>query len=244
MNRKTFLKQSIFGGVALATLPQFLYSNTPSKIPTEELIGKGNPEVYGDGYALRKEAYDAFIKMKAAAKKANLDIKVVSSYRNYAHQNRIWERKYIRFTKQGLSPIDAIKKIVEYSTIPGTSRHHWATDMDIVLNIPNPPKDVLLAKHFHGNGPFCKLKEWLDIHANEFGFHLVYTDVPNRKGFKYEPWHFTYAPLSKPMLKEYKKLDIKTMLQQEKLMGSEHFTTAFIEGYIAENILDINPYLL
>lgn len=210
----------------------------------DELIGKGNPEVYGNGYSLRKEANDAFLQMKAAAAKAGLNIKVVSSYRNYAHQNRIWERKYKRFTGQGLKPIDAIKKIVEYSTIPGTSRHHWATDIDIVLDVPNPPKDVLLAKHFHNNGPFCKLKEWLDANSEDYGFYLVYTDNANRKGFKYEPWHFTYAPISKKMLTEYRKFDVKSMLQKEKLMGSEYFTEEFINGYIKENILDINPVLL
>ncbi|NQY07107.1 MAG: M15 family metallopeptidase [Flavobacteriaceae bacterium] len=243
MNRKTFIHNCLLGGAALAIAPQFSFSNI-SEFSNEELIGKGNPEVFGNGYSLRKEAYDAFIKMKAAALKENLPIRVVSSYRTYAHQNRIWERKYKRFTGQGLSPINAIIKIVEYSTIPGTSRHHWATDIDIVLEVQNPPKDVLLAKHFHNNGPFCKLKEWLDEHSESFGFHLVYTDNANRKGFKYEPWHFTYAPLSKKMLEAYRKFDVKTMLQKEKLMGSEHFTTEFIDQYIKENILDINPYLL
>ena len=43
MNRKTFLKQSILGGIAITALPQFLYSNTYNDIPTKELIGKGNP---------------------------------------------------------------------------------------------------------------------------------------------------------------------------------------------------------
>ena len=36
-----------------------------------------------------------------------------------------------------------------------------------MLEVQNPPKDVLLAKHFHNNGPFCKLKEWLDEHSDE-----------------------------------------------------------------------------
>ena len=27
--------------------------------------------------------------------------------------------------------IDAINEIIRFSTIPGTSRHHWGTDIDI-----------------------------------------------------------------------------------------------------------------
>ena len=70
---------------------------------------------------------------------------------------------------------------------------------------------------------------------------MVYTNHAERKGFKYEPWHFTYKVVSHPMLQEYKKLDIKKVLQENKLMGSENFTDEFIEKYRKENILDINP---
>jgi len=213
-------------------------------LPTEELIGKGSPELLGEGFSLRKEAYDSFAKMKKKAADSGIKIKVVSSYRNYDHQNRIWERKYRKFTSEGLSPIQAIQKIVEYSTIPGTSRHHWGTDLDIVDGTVSQPKSLLVAEHFHNNGPFCKLKEWLDEHSESFGFYLVYTDNGNRNGFKYEPWHLSYKPLSFDYLKAYKELDIFKMLQEEKLLGSEYFTDDFIRSYISDNILDINPKLL
>ncbi|AXG69949.1 putative carboxypeptidase YodJ [Kordia sp. SMS9] len=242
MNRKDFTKLLGLGAVALHSFPSMAFNH--QKIDPLELIGKGNPTVFGNGFSIRKEAYDAFVKMRAAAAKEGIDIHVVSSYRNYAHQNRIWERKYKRFTKQGLSPINAIKKIITYSTIPGTSRHHWGTDIDIIDKNSSYSGDVLVPKKFHGDGPFCKLREWLEQHANTYDFHIVYTDDAHRKGFKYEPWHYSYAPLSIPMLKEYQKLDIKAMLQAEKLMGSEHFNETFINSYIKENILDINPELL
>jgi len=219
------------------------YTNQ-SILSREELIGKGSPRLFGDGFSLRKEAYEAFLKMKKSALKSGIKIKVVSSYRNYAHQNRIWERKYKQFTSNGMTPMEAIKKIVEYSTIPGTSRHHWGTDLDIVDGSVKQPKSLLVASHFHNNGPFCKLKEWLDEHSETYNFHLVYTDNGNRKGFKYEPWHLSYKPLSFEYLKEYKKLDTLNMLKEEKLLGSEHFTEDFIKSYISDNILDINPKLL
>lgn len=230
------------GAVSLYSVPGFAFHSQENDIL--ELIGKGKPVLHGKGFSLRKEAYDAFIKMQAAAAKDGISIHVVSSYRNYAHQNRIWERKYKRFTKQGLSPIQAIQKIIAYSTIPGTSRHHWATDIDIIDKNASYSGDVLVPSKFHGDGPFCKLREWLEANANTYGFYIVYTDHPNRKGFKYEPWHYSYAPISKPMLKKYKELDLKKMLQEQKLIGSEHFNEDFINTYINANILDINPILL
>ncbi|MEM6721383.1 MAG: M15 family metallopeptidase [Bacteroidota bacterium] len=242
MDRIHFLKLLGLGTTVLHTFPHVNFDMQDSN--TLELIGKGNPTVFGNGFSIRKEAYDAFINMRTAAAKEDIDIHVVSSYRNYAHQNRIWERKYKRYTKQGLSPIKVLKKIIEYSTIPGTSRHHWATDIDIIDKNSTYSGDVLVPKKFHGDGPFCKLREWLEKNANSFGYYITYTDRHDRKGFKYEPWHYSYAPLSIPMLKEYRKLNIKEMLQKEKLMGSEHFTEEFINAYIEENILDINPVLL
>ncbi|GAA4277248.1 M15 family metallopeptidase [Aquimarina mytili] len=241
MLRRDFMEISALGALGLSLASFSIFQSEFSK---DDLMGKGNPSLYGEGFKLRKEAYEAFLKMKAEASKSGFKIKVVSSYRNYAHQNRIWERKYKRFTADGLSPIDAIKKIIEYSTIPGTSRHHWGTDIDIVDGNARQPKGLLLAENFESDGPFCKFKEWMDKHANSFGFYLVYTDKKDRKGFKYEPWHYSYAPLSIPMLKAYQKLSIIEELKKAKLLGSSFFTDDFIQKYSIENISDINPELL
>ena len=46
------------------------------------------------------------------------------------------------------------------------------------------------------------------------------------------------------MLVEYKKLDVKKIIQQEKILGSEHFTDTFIANYKKQHLLNINPELL
>ena len=242
MNRKDFLKSSLLGGMALIVLPQFAFQS--SNLSYEELIGKGNPQLYGDGFQIRKEAFDAFTAMKDAASKEGISIEVVSSYRNFAHQNRIWERKYKSLTQEGLSPEKAIEKIIEYSTIPGTSRHHWGTDMDLIDGNVAQPKNVLSPGHFEGNGSFVKFKKWMDEHSKSYGFYLPYTDHPDRKGFKYEPWHYSFKPLSYDYLKAYRKLNLKDILSNELLLGHEYLTDTFLDRYNAENILDINPELL
>ncbi len=248
MKRTDFLQLSAIAGLGIALLPSLSFSAEMQQTFTRsQLIGKGNPDIVGDSYTSRmhKDAKAAFLKMKQAAAKAGITIEVVSAYRSFQRQKEIFEGKYNRFTQQGLTPIQAIEKIIEYSTIPGTSRHHWGTDIDIIDGGITPrPKSVLQPELFHGKGPFCKLKEWLTEHANIFGFFEVYTDNANRKGFKYEPWHFSYAPVSRPMLQEYKKLDLKQILLEEKIEGAPHFTDAFISAYRKENILDINPELL
>ncbi len=214
--------------------------------PAEELIGKGNPSLVGEGTPLRKEVYEAFIKMKTAALQENIHIKIESGYRSFQRQKYIWESKYANYTQRGLAPEKAIQKIIEYSTIPGTSRHHWGTDMDIIdANASYKGDDTLNPENFVEGAPFYKLKKWLDHHADSFGFILVYTNEPGRKGFNYEPWHYSYAPLSIPMLRAYQEqIHLKKILREEAVLGSEHFSDAFIEKYMKEHILGINPVLV
>ena len=219
------------------------YSQGVSQYSKADLLGKGNPIFHGADHKLQKEAHEAFEKMRNAALKDGIKIRVVSSYRGFEHQKGIWTRKYNRFTKQGMSPQAAISKIIEYSTIPGTSRHHWGTDVDIVDGGVPQPKSVLDPIHFSEGKVFYSFKKWMDANANNFGFYLVYTNVEGRKGFKYEPWHFSYKPISQKMLMQYKTIDVKEMLQKEKIVGSDYFTDEFIKAYRNENILDINPKL-
>lgn len=244
MNRRTFSKLSALGALA-ASLPLQAANALFQTITAEELLGKGSPNLTKtSAYRLRPEAAVAYEEMRSAALKEGIKFQVVSSYRDYNHQNRIWERKYKSFRESGLNPTAAIEKIIQYSTIPGTSRHHWGTDIDIVDAIPKVSGGLLIPSKFHGNGPFCKFKEWMDNNANTYGFYLVYTDNENRKGFNYEPWHYSFKSLSLDYLNRYQELDIKTKLQTAKLLGSEHFTEAFIDRYIQDNVIDINPALL
>lgn len=210
---------------------------------TDDLTGRSTRIFYGEGYELQKQANDAFLLMQKAALKSDVKIKVVSSYRSYEHQKRIWTRKYERFIADSLTSKQAINKIIEYSTIPGTSRHHWGTDIDIIDENVDEPKNVLSPQHFVGVGPFVKLKNWLDENSEKFGFYIVYTNDATRKGFKYEPWHFSYKPISKEMLTQYVKIDIQALLKEDKLVGSQNFTDEFISQYINGNILDINSDL-
>lgn len=243
MDRRDFIKKSSIAGGLLFLNPVFDFDFFQD-FSQEELIGKGTPSLYGEDFKLRDEARLQFNLMKKAAKESGFNIHVISSYRSYSHQNGIWERKYKNYRKQGFSHQQTIEKIIQYSTIPGTSRHHWGTDLDIIDGTKGIPSNPLSETHFNQGGRWHKFKLWLDENSEKYGFYLVYTNAKDRKGFAYEPWHFSYKPLSIKMLKEYKQLDIKKILQSNQLLGSENFTDEFIEKYTRENILDINPALL
>lgn len=244
MKRRSFIQKSSFFGMALTTMPNTLW-HAQEEYSTLELVGKADIDLYGEGINLRKNAHDAFLLMKRAAYSDGIDLKIVSSFRDFYRQESIWERKYQKYTEEDeMEPITAIDKIIEYSTIPGTSRHHWGTDIDIIDGYRKTTGDVLVPEKFGEGGPFEEFKKWMDENSKKFGFYLVYTDEPKRKGFKYEPWHYSYAPISIPMLSAFRTKNILQLMQHEDISGREHFTAGFLKSYIRNNILDINPELL
>ena len=104
--------------------------------------------------------------------------------------------------------------------------------------------DVLLSQKFQGEGPYARLALWMQENASQFGFYLPYTNNKKRKGFSFEPWHYSYAPVSIQMLKAYLKLDLISFLKASEVLGKEVFDIDFISTYIEENIKGINPVLL
>ena len=146
---------------------------------------------------LQKEVYKAFVKMYDAAKAENINLKIISGTRNFYEQKAIWERKWKRYND--LSPIKRAKKILEYSSMPSTSRHHWGTDIDL-NNLNNS---------YFQRGVGAKEYKWLKENANKYGFYQVYTSKKNgRTGYNMEKWHWSYMPLSEKYLNYYNE-DIK-----------------------------------
>jgi LAS superfamily LD-carboxypeptidase LdcB len=239
MNRSYLL--SLF--LALISLYVFPQNNLNRSYSNDMLLGMSELTLYNDSIPLTLKAGKAFVKMQKAAKKDGILLQIVSGYRSYDRQKSIWNRKFKTNKANGLSPEENIQKIIEYSTLPGTSRHHWGTEIDLIDGSKKREGDVLVAEKFHGNGPYVRMKEWMDLNAAKYGFYLPYTQNPDRPGFYYEPWHYSYAPLSIPLLKSYVKMDLNIVLITDGLEGSTHLTSKFISTYFKENILGIAEIL-
>tara|TARA_B110000444_G_scaffold3457_1_gene3219 strand:- start:508 stop:1218 length:711 start_codon:yes stop_codon:yes gene_type:complete len=236
MNRFEFIS-------SLIGLPLLNFCSN-EKYAAEILIGKGNPNLVGKDHRLLPQVEKAYQRMERAARAAGIKVKVVSSYRSYEKQKAIWNQKFTAFKKEGLNGLQIINKIIEYSTIPGTSRHHWGTEIDLIDNNPLAEGDVLLTEKFHDGGPYEKLRLWMDKNAHDFGFIRPYTMDKERSGFYYEPWHYSFSEISKPMLKSYLKLDIVELLKDNSLLGSEMLDWQLLNKYLKSHVLGIDPSLL
>ncbi|WP_179317029.1 M15 family metallopeptidase [Winogradskyella undariae] len=141
---------------------------------------------------LKKEAYTSFLKMYNAAKQDNIKLIILSGTRNFEEQKVIWERKWERYSNQ--EPLLRAKMILEYSSMPSSSRHHWGTDLDL-NNLSNS---------YFSSKEGKSIYNWLVENANDYGFYQVYTDKDNeRTGYNIEKWHWSYLPLANTYLEYY-----------------------------------------
>jgi len=203
--------------------PYLLGKFDPATHPDFVIVGK--PYTDKPGMMLRKESFAAFQKMYEAAKKEGVTLKIISSTRTFTQQKQIWNGKWTRFAKEAPDPVERALKILEYSAMPGASRHHWGTDID--LNDLNNPS-------FEKKGKHATAYEWLRAHAREYGYCQPYTakDAQRPEGYNEERWHWSYTPLSKPMLAQYLKL-----ISDQQFDGFEGSETALkikvVEKYAA-----------
>ncbi|MFW6351963.1 MAG: M15 family metallopeptidase [Bacteroidota bacterium] len=145
---------------------------------------------------MHHEAYLAFQEMHRAAKKENIQLTIISAFRSFDHQKRIWENKWngIQSLTGNINAAqisdhrERAKEILKFSAMPSTSRHHWGTDID--LNSLN--NDYFRA----GKGK--EEYDWLKKNAHKYGFCQPYTskDKTRQTGYEEEKWHWSYMPVS------------------------------------------------
>lgn len=144
---------------------------------------------------IQEEVLNAYLKMRTAALAEGVNLLIISGTRTFNDQKGIWERKWETNAAEIKDSLANANKILLFSSMPGTSRHHWGTDIDL-----NSLDDA-----FFQSGEGLKIYNWLKAHAGEYGFCQTYSDKveTNRTGYSMEKWHWSYMPLSSKYLAAY-----------------------------------------
>ncbi len=245
MKRRFFVHNvSLFATGLLGGFASANNNNPMATLSERELVGIDRPTLYGKGFNLRKEAAQALNAMIKQAAKEGLHIYSASSYRSFERQRLIWNRKFRSMHHSNKTSEEKVREILTYSSLPGSSRHHWGTDADLIDLAKPQPEDVLLPKHFKHNGVFHDLYCWLKENAPHFDFYEAYPNDEKRTGYNYEPWHWSYAPLAVPFTEQFMKIDLRQYINVPQMEGREVFTVSFVEQFKQEWGLGINPDLI
>jgi LAS superfamily LD-carboxypeptidase LdcB len=206
----------------------------------EILLGKTKEHLVpleGTKFLIHRLMLKDLLRLQKDAHEAGHELEVISAFRDLERQREIWNAKArgerILLDDQGkpldfrtLSPRQVMYAILRWSAIPGCSRHHWGTDIDVYDAKTQRAQEVrLLPAECEGDGPAAALHHWLDQRMESGEAHGFYRPYRNDLGGTApERWHLSYAPLSLPMM--------------------EHFTFTLFMQHLNECDLMLKPELL
>lgn len=188
----------------------------------------------GTKFLIHKHMLHDFLKLQQSAKNAGFDLQITSAFRDYDRQLKIWnakargerqlmddEERPLEYSK--LSPTEIVFAILRWSAIPGCSRHHWGSDIDVFDGLTQKAENVkLVPSECELNGPAAALHDWLDQQMKEnksFGFFRPY--ALDKGGVSPERWHLSYYPVSRRIIDVYTFSIFKRNIEQSDVMFKE-----------------------
>lgn len=185
---------------------------------TEDLLpyGLGTPTLVeaAPGYLVDAEILPFLNKLKAVATVEGFELRIESAYRSFERQLSIWNRK-----ARGELPLlsaegvpmerpqdeeELMYAILTWSALPGASRHHLGTDLDVVDGRACPEGYEVQLTPEECSGMFAAFHKFLDERFatdGAFGFDRVF--VPGRGKIRPEGWHIAHLPTSRKCLEHF-----------------------------------------
>jgi LAS superfamily LD-carboxypeptidase LdcB len=184
------------------------------------------------GAAVHAAVLEPFLAMQAAARHDGIEIEIVSAFRDFAAQERIWNLKWAGqrplYDAEGnvrdhaaLAPAEIVEAILCWSALPGASRHHWGSEIDVIDRAAIAPdyRVQLLPSEVARGGVFHPLHCWLDRNMDRFGFFRPYRTF--RGGVRPEAWHLSYASVSMVCVQALTPEMLADALRGSELLGKE-----------------------
>jgi len=178
-------------------------------ITPEMLTGRSTDHLapLSGNHRMQPAAVAAFLAMQQAAHAAGFNLQPASTFRDFERQQTIWNGKFCGerpVLDKDIRPIDITplsdaercEAILRWSALPGASRHHWGSDLDVYdpTLLPEGQKLQLEPWEYEQGGYFYPLNQWMTEHMGEFGFYRPFTE--DGDGVAVEPWHLSYRPLA------------------------------------------------
>jgi LAS superfamily LD-carboxypeptidase LdcB len=164
----------------------------------------------GDGFRLLPAVSAAFDRLAGDAAAAGFELRIASAHRSFDRQLLIFngkargERPVIddRGAPVDLAALESCEQlaaILRFSALPGGSRHHWGTEVDVydAAAVAAGYRVSLTEAEVCTGGPFDPFHCWLDgqiAAGRSHGFFRPYDR--DRGGVAPERWHLSFAPLS------------------------------------------------
>lgn len=202
------------------------------ELSEQQLTGQCNEHIHylTETVGINIDMLQAWIDMEEAANKEGISLAIASGFRSAQRQLSLWNAKFCgknniknlageNVDTLNLSEQEKITAILLYSALPGASRHHWGTDIDVYAAnlLPESTKLQLEPWEYASDGPFASLTSWLREHSKSFGFYFPYDKY--RNGVAIEPWHLSYMPLAANYQQQLNVILLQQTIEQFDILG-------------------------
>ncbi|OOF87991.1 peptidase M15 [Rodentibacter ratti] len=210
------------------------------KLTTVMLTGKSRehlvnlPCPFSTNHFLQKEALLAFQSLQQCAVENGFNLQPASSFRDFQRQQLIWNGKFngerkvhddegSRLDLTLLNDWQKCQAILRWSALPGGSRHHWGTEIDIFDPdlLPQGQSLQLEPWEYEKGGYFFELSEFLAENLPHFDFTLPFMQQPIGKKIGREPWHISYLPLAERARVQFSPEILLHAWQNEEIGGKD-----------------------
>jgi len=219
-----------------------------------ELTGRATTHVvtlHDPPCTLHPDVVEPFFRLRAAAAREGLEVVPVSTFRDFGRQLAIWNAKCRGerdlFDRDGtlldyasLSEDELVTAILHWSALPGASRHHWGTEIDVIDGAATEPggRVELLPDEYAPGGRYARLEAWLAANAERFGFYRPY--ATDRGGVSPEPWHLSYAPVAARAQRALSVPGLRAVLAASEIDGKEAVLASLEENF-RRYVVDVDP---
>lgn len=184
---------------------------TQYTVTLKQVLGQDDRDVVEAlGAPVHRAIVAPFQALRDDAAKAGFDLRIASGYRSFDRQLAIWNAKAsgkrLLLDSDG-APLDfvsldnrqLIASILRWSALPGASRHHWGSDIDVydAAAVSEDYAVQLSPQEVADDGVFGPFHCWLDEHfASGVGYGFFRPYCQDRGGIAPERWHLSYAPIA------------------------------------------------
>jgi len=126
--------------------------------------------------------------MQQAAAKAGFKLQSASAFRDFSRQQLIWNEKFtgkravldtqsVPLDISLLNEGELCEAILHWSALPGASRHHWGTEIDIYdpFRLPSGQSLQLEPWEYETGGYFSELNQWMSDNMAMYDFYRPFT---------------------------------------------------------------------
>lgn len=195
------------------------------------------------GVPVQSQLLDPLTDLAARGARHGFDFAVASGFRSIERQCLIWNAKAAGqrpVLDDDGHPLDVANldaetlmfAILRWSALPGTSRHHWGTDVDVYDRAALPAGQSLQLTVAECQGPFAAFHQWLDGELARPDALFFRPYVEPFGGVAPEPWHLSYAPLAREFQQAVDKEQVLELVASLDIALKEEIIRNFDEIYV------------